>query len=333
MIKKMIVIFLRDFKVNFRDFLTVYLIIAPILFAIGINLLAPSINETTVNLALIDGDNKEQEDYFRDFAEVEVFNDKEEIEERVGRRDDVIGVLNDKGDYYLLQQGNEKEMIVDYAKMIVSFYEEDMEIEDTTAKITDLGKTVPPIKKLLVNILLLIISVLGGMIIALNIIEEKTDRTIRAIHLSPVSRMTYILGKCLMGIFIPIYGTIVVTLITGFKDVNILQMIIIAVVSATISMSIGFMEGLRNDDLMSAIGNIKILFLPLAAAIVGAKLLSAKWQIVLYWIPFYWAYKGNDAVLSYVATWGQIGLYSLIVLVISFLIFVKLLPKIRKGLE
>lgn len=333
MIKRSILIFLRDLKVNTRDYLTLYILIAPVILAIGINLLTPSINETTVNLALIDGENNKQVKYLEDFANVELFKDKNAVEKRVKKRDDIIGILPDNDGYYLLQQGNEKEMVIDYSKLLLTFYEKGINIEDTTAEITELGRIVPPVKKLLVNIILLMTSVLGGMLIAINIIEEKVDRTIRAILLTPTSRKTFILGKCFIGILLPVYGVIVITLITGFNDVNILQMILIVLVSATLSMLIGFMEGIRNDDFMSAAGNIKTLFLPIAAAIAGKELLGANWQFVLYWIPFYWAYKGNDSVLSYTATWCQIGLYSLIVLAISFIIFLKLAPRIRKGLE
>lgn len=333
MIKKIWTIFLRDLKVNTRDFLALYIIIFPILFAIGINLLTPSINDTTVNLALIEGENPAQVTYLKDFAKVEVFKDLEAVEKRVAKRDDVIGILPDGEDYYILQQGNEVEEVVGFAKALLTFYEQDVQIEDTNAEIIELGRTVPPLKKLLVNIAILFTSILGGMLTAINIVEEKMDRTIRAMHLSPVSRNAYILGKGLIGILLPIYGVSVIVWITGFKDINIGQMILIVLVSSILSLLVGFIQGLKNDDIMNAVGNIKILFLPMAGAIAAIELLSDKWQKFFYWIPFYWAYKGNDAVLSQSATWQQIITYSFIVLLISAVVYIYLAPKIRKGLE
>lgn len=333
MIKKIWTIFLRDLKVNTRDFLALYIIIFPILFAIGINLLTPSINDTTVNLALIEGENPAQVTYLKDFAKVEVLKDLEAVEKRVAKRDDVIGILPDGEDYYILQQGNEVEEVVGFAKALLTFYEQDVQIENTNAEIIELGRTVPPLKKLLVNIAILLTSILGGMLIAINIVEEKMDRTIRAIHLSPVSRNTYILGKGLMGILLPIYGVSVIVWITGFKGINIGQMILIVLVSSILSLLVGFIQGLKNDDIMNAVGNIKILFLPMAGAIAAIELLSDKWQKFFYWIPFYWAYKGNDAVLSQSATWQQIITYSFIVLLLSAVVYIYLAPKIRKGLE
>lgn len=333
MIKKIWTLFRRDLKVNTRDFLALYIIVFPILFALGINLLTPSINDTTVNLALIEGENPAQITYLKDFAKVELFKDAAVVENRVAKRDDIIGILPKGDDYYVLQQGNEREEVVHFAKVLLTFYELDVQIENSNAEIIELGRTVPPLKKLLVNIAILLTSVLGGMLIALNIVEEKVDRTIRAIHLSPVSRKTYILGKSLMGVLLPIYGASVLILITGFRSINIGQMMMIVFVSTIISLLIGFIEGLRNDDVMTAAGNIKILFLPMAAAIAAVEALGDKWQKFFYWIPFYWSYKGNDAVLSGSATWQQIINYSLIVLLISAVVYIYLAPKIRKGLE
>lgn len=333
MIKKIWTIFLRDLKMSTRDFIALYIIVFPVLFAFGINILTPSVNDTTVNLALIEGENSAQVEYLKDFAKVEVFKDVDAIEKRVGKRDDVIGILPDGEDYFVLQQGNESEEVVSYAKALLTFYEQDVQIENTNAEIIELGRTIPPLKKLLVNIAILFTSVLGGMLIALNIVEEKVDRTIRAMHLSPVSRKTYILGKSLIGVFLPIYGTAVVVWITGFKDINVGQMTVIVLVSTILSILVGFIEGIKNDDVMNAAANIKILFLPMAAAIAAVELLGDKWQKFFYWIPFYWAYKGNDAVLAQSATWQQISGYSFIVLLLSAGVYIYLAPKIRKGLE
>lgn len=334
MFKKIRAIFVRDLRVNTRDFVTIYILIAPILLAFGINALTPSINNTSVNLALIEGENTDQVAYLEDFAKVELFESAEAIEERVAKRDHILGILpNGDGDYYLLQQGNESEQVYEYGKILLTFYEENVQLADTNSNIIDFARTVPPLKKILVNILIMMLSVLGGMLIAINIVEEKVDRTIRAIHLTPISRVGYILGKSLMGILLPIYGTIAIVYITGFGYVNIPQMLYFVLTSTLISMLIGFIEGLQNDDMMNAAANIKILFLPIAAVVSAVELLSDKWQIFFYWIPFYWSYKGNDAILADTSSWPQILMYSAFVLIISGVVYLRLAPKIKKGLQ
>jgi ABC-type multidrug transport system permease subunit len=245
----------------------------------------------------------------------------------------MIGIVPDDTGYHILAQGNEDDMVIQYAKMVKTYFDLDVSIEETNAVLYDFGKTVPPLKTKLVNGMLLMISVLAGMIISVNIIEEKGDNTISAIHLTPVSRLEYILGKSVIGVFMVIYGSIAMVLITGYNEINIIQLLLGIFSVTLLSMLIGFIEGIKNDDVMSAAGSVKMMFLPIGAAVVAIEILSDKWQILFYWIPFYWTYKGNAAILTGEATWSQILLYTGIVVVLCSAVFALLAPQVKKGLE
>lgn len=314
--------------------MTLYILVVPVIFAILINVFAPGINDTTVEIALIEGENPQQVEYLKQFAQVETLEDLEAIEERVRKRDNIIAILPDsKGTYYILSQGNEPDFVVDYVKTLASFDHFDIGMEDSMALIEDFGRDIPPLKKLMVNTAMMFTSILGGMIIALNIVEEKTENTISAIHLTPISRVGYIAGKSMIGVVTPLVGSLVLLILTGFREINYFHAIIMVGTSCIISILIGFIEGINNDDVMNAAGNMKMLFLPLFGSIAGEELLADKWQPMFYWIPFYWTYKGNDLVLSTRGTWLDIIKYSGIVFGISVVVFLILAPKIRKGLQ
>lgn len=333
MFKKIRSIFKRDLKVNIKDTISLYILIIPVIFAIFINLFTPGINDTTVNLALLEEENNSQVEYLEQFAKVELFRNEAEIKERVEKRDAVIGVLPEKNDYYLMTQGNEPQEAIEYAKLLESFYELDLSVEDSNAKLIEYDRTVPPIKKTLVNIAILFTAVLGGMLITLNIVEEKNDHTLHAINLTPTSRTTFILGKSVMGILLSIFGSLALILITGFFDINFLQLLSVVVTTSVLTILIGFVQGVTNDDVIEAAGSIKLLFLPLIAAVLAMELLDDKWQKFFYWNPFYWAYKGNDVILAERGTWTEILLYSGIVLLLSGVLAIFLAPKIRKAFE
>lgn len=334
MIRKILLIFKRDLKVSIRNFITLYIIVVPIIFAVIINVFSPGINDTTVEIAILKGENKSQEAFFKQFAKVELLDTVEDIEDRVKKRDNIVGVLpHNKDGYFILTQGNEQDYIVDYVKSLITFNHYDIGIEDSMAEILDYGRDIPPLKKIMVNVAVMFISVLGGMIIALNIVEEKTDNTISAIHLSPVSRLGFIAGKSIIGVFIPVVGTFLMLFITGFREINYFHAFLMVATSCIISILIGFIEGINNDDVMNAAGNMKMLFLPLFGCVAAAELLSDKYQPLFYWIPFYWTYKGNNLILSNSGTWIDIITYSGIVILISIIAFAILAPKIRKGLE
>ncbi len=333
MLKRIWLIFKRDLKVNLREAMPIYIIIMPILFAIGINLLSPGINDTTVNIAMIKGENAAQSEYFDSFAHVETFNTEQDVEARVLARDNVVGILRDGDGYYILTQGNEPESVVEYTKLLNVFYEDDVQISDAHVELKEFGETVPPLKKMLVNMLLLMIPMLAGMLTALNIVEEKADKTLSAINVSPASRMTFILGKSLMGIFITLAASVACIYITGFYEVNIGLLMLIALVSAMLSLMIGFAQGLSSDDVMEAAGSVKLMFLPMAGSVVGYELVNEGWQFFFYWSPFYWAYRANNAIITKTGTLGELVMYVGIIFAICAGVYALMLPRIKKRLQ
>ncbi|MCP4361199.1 MAG: ABC transporter permease [Chloroflexi bacterium] len=333
MFRKIWSIFMRDLRVNMRDFIALYILLVPLIFGFGIQALAPSVNETTIRLALLESDSSAKVEYLDQFAVVEVFPDMDALTARIEQRDNVVGFISEGEATHILAQGNEPESVLDYARLVNAYYTLDLDVSETTATFESFGRTEPPLKKMLVNIMLLMISVLAGMMIAINIVEEKMDNTVSAINVSPISRVGFILGKSMMGIFLAVYGSIAVVWITGYHNANIGQMLL-AILSVTLlSILVGFIEGLANDDVLNAAAGIKMMFLPIAAAVAVAELVADKWQPLVYWLPFYWSYKGNEAILSYTSTWPQIIGYTAIVLVLSGVVYYFLAPKIQKGLS
>lgn len=332
MLGKIWAIFMRDLRVNLRDFIAIYILVFPIILGFGIVFLAPSVNDTTVNLAMLEGDNPQQVEYLEQFANIELFADVDAVNRRLEERDNIVAILPEGDAYYIQTQGNEPESVTGLVKTLNTLYEFDVQVEDTTATLETFGRTEPPLKKMLVNTSILLISMLGGMMIAINIVEEKGDNTVSAINVSPIPRVAFILGKSMMGVFLSVYGAIALLLITGYSDVNFGQVLLAIGSVSVISILIGFIQGLNSEDVMDAAGGIKLLMLPMIAAIAARELLSESWQFVAYWIPFYWTYVGNDAILSYTATWSQILLYTVIVLAISGVAYYFIAPRIQKGL-
>jgi len=333
MLKRIWIIFIRDLRVNMREFMTLYMMIIPLVLAVGINFLSPSVNDTSVNLALIENENPEQAAYFDDFAHVELFSDEQRVEDRVMSRGAVAGILPKDNGYYIMTQGNEPESVLEYAKLLNVLYESDVQLEDARSEIIEFGRTVPPLKKMLVNMLLLLISMLAGMLIAMNILEEKVDQTVSAINVTPTSRSAFILGKSLTGMAVALFSSIACLLITGFYNVNLGQAALVVFSSTILSLLIGFIQGINSDDVMEAAGSVKLMFLPMAGSIAGYEFVTGNWQIFFYWSPFYWAYRANDMILSKSGTWPQLILFIGIILAICGAVYALLAPRIVKGLQ
>lgn len=334
MLKKIFAIFGKDIKVGIRDFMSLMMIINPIILAIAVNLFAPGIEDTTVNLALIEGENPEIVSYLETYAKVQVYENYEALEKRVLKRDNFVGIVGEGSDSYILVQGNEPNEVVEYVQMLKTFFEYDRQPEDSTATIKEFGVKTPPVKMLWVNMGILLMTVLAGMLISLNIVDEKMDNTVSAVNVTPVSRTAWIFGKSLIGILLALVGCVAMVLIMGVAgNVNFGQLLIFVLVSSLISIMIGFLEGLNSDDVLTAMASTKMIMLPLGASVAGYEFLAAKWQWVLYWSPFYWIYKGNVAILNGSMTWLNLLLTGGLVLLIAALVFAYTAPRIRKGLE
>ncbi len=333
MLKKTWSIFARDLKVNTREAIPLLIIVLPLVFAIGVNLITPGINDTTVNIALVKNESQEQADYFDSFAHIEFFDNKQAVEERAMERDSVLGVVGEAGEYIILAQGNEPETVLEYTKLIKALYEKGSEPEDSRTEIVEFGREIPPLKKLMVNALLLLNAVLAGMIIALNMLEEKTDRTVSAVNVSTVPRTAFILGKSLTGVVYTLILTIACIYITGFHEINIIKVLLVVLATTVLSMMIGFLQGVNSSDVMEAAGSVKLMLLPLAGSIAGYELVGSGWRVLFYWSPFYWAYKANDMILSQKGTWFELMICIVIILAISAVVYVLMAPRIRKGLQ
>jgi ABC-2 type transport system permease protein len=334
MFRKMLIIFGRDIKVSIRDFMSLIMMVIPIILAIAVNFFAPGIEDTTVNLACIEGENPEMVSYLEEYAKIRVYKDYKALEERVMKRDNFVGIVGEGSNAYILVQGNEPSEVVEFTQLLKTFFEYDRQVADSTATIKEFGVKTPPVKMLWANMGILLVTVLAGMLISLNIVDEKMDNTVSAVNVTPVSRMVWIFGKSLIGILLALVGCVAMVLIMGVAgNVNFVQLLIFVLVSSLISIMIGFLEGLNSDDVMTAMASTKMIMFPLAASVAGYEFLAAKWQWVLYWSPFYWIYKGNIAILNGSMNWLSLLLYGGIVLAIAALVFAYTAPRIRKGLE
>lgn len=331
--KKIFYIFQRDALSSRRDNLVLYIIIIPVIFALVIAFASPGLNDTTIKIAMLNSDSSDHIEFMKDYAKVELFNNIKEVEKRVMKKDEIVGLVPSGDNWEIILQGNEYEMTGDYAKLLNSYYELGVEKESTNSEIFDFNRTVPPVKKMLVLMLISMTIMLAGMLISLGIVEEKTENTINAINVTPVSQNAFIIGKSLLGGSVTMVSIIIALILTGFYDINWFMLILVGFSSFILSMLIGFVQGLNSDDVMEAAAGVKMTMLPIAGSIIGYELLADKWQWTMYWSPFYWAYKASDLILSKSDDWLMVLMCTGITLGLSLIAYVVLMPKIRKGLS
>ena len=333
MLKRIAALVGKDIRIGMRDYLVIYIFIAPFLFALALRVLIPGVGSTTVKIVVPDTADSEFVSYIEGYGSVETAKDMESLEERVLRTDDIFGIVKEGGGYRIIQQGNETEGMADMLGFIINSYiNSDIEIP-AEVRISDIGWTLSPLKHQGTIFLVVFLTVLGGMVTVLSLVEEKMSNTISAINVSTVSKPEFIAGKGLLGYAMPITGAFGAMFIMGFSGLDYAMFTALILSIALISIIIGFSIGVVNTEPISAIASMKTTFIPVLGSLFGAIFLSEKWQFILYWSPFYWAYRGMDAIIMKTAQWGQILLYCLIILFLTAIVFSALSKRISRGLN
>jgi len=330
---KTIRIFLRDLKGTFRQFVAVWIIVVPVVLAFIIGVATPGASDTPIRIALLRGENPEQAAYMDKYAGVELFDDMAALEKRLLARDDITAIAPDgAGGYVILTQGNEPEYLVSAVKALKTYWEQGVQADPAKTLFRDFGRTDPPLKITLTTALVLIVTVMSGMLISINIVDEKVDRTIRAIRVSPVTLTSFVVGKSLTGVLNSLVCGALCVLAAGFFGVNFPQVLLILLCASFISFVVGFMAGLSSNDFISAMASLKLLLVPFVASILAAELISAGWQWLFYWSPFYWAYDGVKGVLTQTARWGTVLRDTGLTMALSFAAYLLFYPGIKRKL-
>ena len=333
MIKKIFAITKRDIKSGIRDSMIIYIIIAPFLLALILKMMTTSVGATTINIAVDNSVEGSVVEYLEEFGKVEGFDNIDKVNNRVNDTDDIFGLVKE-GEYYtIIQQGNEAKGSVELVDYIVNSYGNQELEAPVEVNVTDVGWKLSPIKQFGGSLLIIFVSVFGGMIILINLVEEKQENTLAAVNVTSISRPEYVIGKGLLGFIVPIIHAFGMLAILNYGSVNYYMVSVVILSIAMISVLIGFLIGVTNDNILGAIGSMKMLFIPILGSIFGAIYLSAKWHFLLYWSPFYWAFDSLNSIILKEATWGQILINSSFTILITSLIFVLLSKRIKRGLN
>ncbi len=330
--KRMLAIFRRDIYSSTRDFLILYMIIAPILLTVGLKFFIPSAASASLQFALNSKLGAEVIEEFEKYGSVELYSSDEEIKERVGKIDDIAGIsINDKGNFRIILEGNESHDTKEIPRKIVRSIVSGEEV-DVNYKVSDIGIQMSPIAWIGGISLIITAITMGGILIGLNIIEEKESKTVKALNVSPMSRLEFIMGKSFIGIIIPIIDVFAILWILNMLDVNLYMIAVMTLASSIIGVIVGFLIGVTSPNQIAGIANMKLLFLLVGMSIIGAILIPQSQHFFLYWVPTYWAFMGFKGIILKTITWSQLGIYVIWILGLTCGIFLLLKNRIRKGL-
>lgn len=335
--KRIFSIAIRDFKSSLRDAIVLYIIVAPLVIAYLMAGFVPTAETAQVTVGVTPDMNQVVVDALSDTINVEVFDNREALEERVKAIDDYIGLEQVSVDNYVfVVEGNEAQDTSELlqALLLKIRSEQTGQTRDTvTVDFSSIGVKESPIAVIGLVSIAIMALVLGGMIVSMNIIEEKDSQTFTALNATPLSRFEFITGKSLAGSIIAIIQVMLTFLIFGYNDVNFIQVFFMAMIGLSIVIIMGFILGLVSPNQMAAVANMKVLFLPISISVIGALVLPKAQHFVLWWSPFYWLYDGMTAIINKNATWLGLLIDALGVTVITVIVYLLFRKKIHSNLQ
>lgn len=335
--KRILSIASRDFRSSIRDFIAVYIMVAPFIIAFIVAGFVPAQEEATITI-LTDGSvHEEALESMAAFVKLERHEGRAAMEARINATDDRIG-LSERGDgtFEIVTEGNEAGGEEQLLRGLLNRYVSKRSgrvTSQVTVNFTDIGVGISPVASIGLVSIAIMALVLGGMVVSMNIIEEKESMTFSALNTTPLSRREFIVGKSLAGAIIAVLQIVVSFFIFGFNDVDFLQVLFIALSGLSVVIIMGFILGLVSPNQMAAIANMKVLFLPISITIIGAVMMPGRLHFLLWWSPFYWLYDGMTAIILETATWGGLLIDALGVTVITLIIYLIFRKKINANLQ
>lgn len=333
MLQRILTITLRDVRSGTRDFMIFYILIIPLVLAAMLRAFIPSAGANIVKVAVLEDADQAFVQMLEEHGKVEKFDSRDEIVRRVGAVDDIFGIISDGDSVEIIAAGNESEGSLELVQAVVNYwYNSNMELP-VTVSFSDMGWQLSPLSQYGSNFLVVFVSIFGGMIILINLVEEKQYNTLSAINVTPLRRFEYVIGKGLLGFVIPVIHAFAILLILGFTGINYLMVALVVVAIALIGVIIGFSIGIYNDEPIGAIASMKVVFIPIFGSIFGGIFLADRWHPFLYWSPFYWAYRSMDRIILEQANWPEILRNCGFIILLNALVFLFLRKRIQRGLK
>jgi len=289
----------REFKLIFRNGISLYMAIAPALLAILFIVIFGALENTRITLAVDSSVDEASVTLLEQVADVERFEDLDQLKARVLNLDNIAGVTMDGGTPRVLVEGNEGKDFPVYMQTLVSMALSGVDVGM-------FGKSAQSEDNIAMNVtmisILLMSLFIGGATVGLSIVSERETGVIRAVAVSPLRLSGYVLTKLIPALILCTAGMTAATLIMG-KSYGLPGFLILTLFSVFTMGLMIFAIGTFAQNQIAAIGVLKLI-LPLSLVLpVSAMFVPEHLHFLYYALPMYWQYVAIDAINSKAEFW------------------------------
>lgn len=283
---------LREFKLIFRNGVSIYMVIAPALLALIFLSVFGNMQQAAVSLVVDKSISQEIATRLSDVADLEHVEDYDALKKRISGSDSIAGVYMKDGNVKLLVEGNEPQGFRESMQALVSTA---LVIEDISYRTEAVEGREPLAYKLSLICIFLLALFIGGATLGLGGVTERENGFIRAVTISPMTLPGYVLSKLIPATLLGVVGTAACTLIVG-KGAVLTYFTLLALCSTLITGTIIFLIIAFADNQVAATGVLKIILPLFSVTGISAAFIPEKWLLIYYGVPIYWQYAAIDAI-------------------------------------
>ncbi len=322
--------FKLDAALSIRDSIMVYSLISPLVLALVVRLVVPTVQGTTFTMVVDESVPQRVATELARYGDVERVASLAALEERVEENDDVPGLYRVDERFVLVLEGNEDEGALEGFRTIVA---DAIDLADTTTiAITDLEGEAPPILEYAAVMLVVLALFVGGILVGFNIVYEKESAVIRAMAVSPLRMVEYVAARSILAVILAYgagFGSAYIVLGAAVPPASLALAIAAALF---VALPFGFIIGAFADNQMTAFALIKLLMAFFITVPFVSIFVADRFQFFFFVFPNYWMFTSVSNALVGSGVVGQ-GLAMLLSVVTGLIMVVLLFPRLRKGLR
>lgn len=330
MVKRVLGLLSRDWTHTRREKILVYMLIVPIVIAVLLRLFLPAAEQAGFTFAVDSSVPDEMVGRLREFGRVEAYGARDALKERVTRLDDVPGIYFENGQYTVLLEGNEGSYVAELSGALVDYIAQGEDLLSISYQ-THAART-SQTHQVVATFVAYFCVLIGAIAIGFNLVSEQEAKTIKALAVSPINTIEYIIGKSILALAVSLPLAFACSFVlVGPAGVSYLRLLIAVLSILGLAVVYGFLIGLVAQNQLAAIAAMKSGNLVMVGIPLVAQFLSNKYKWLLYPFPNYWGFESLRRV--FVDTGLSRASANALALITTFALLLVLAPRIRKRFQ
>ena len=276
-----------DWAMARRDPISLYILLAPIIFAVLIRAFVPGLGSGTPTFAVLESVPLPAREILARHGQIVLFPDQESLEARVNRPDDVPGFVPERNSVTMLLQGDEAEASGQFFRLVLL----DVIAGGGVLNVSDApeGDGSSMLLRYLAIVVLMTTVLLGGMQTGFLLVEDRSSGAIRALAVSPLRLRDYLVARYLYSLAQSGFGMVAAAYIMLGASVALPSLLLTVLVGGLCGTLVGTLLGTLADSQIAAMGVGKLviplfLLVPLLSLVIPETLFPLLWPFPNFWL-------------------------------------------------